>query len=663
MILNDAFVNNGMSHVGANLASGAIVGTSATALTTIGLASLGAAPETLGASLVVGAAALAATSIIGIFTGQEQDRKEKEAKEEAQRQKSNLITFADTRQRFLTTLPKYGYNFDRALEAFPDKNMLGMDDSTWTTFSNNCRSMFTQRPNNNPPTPTSGDAPTGEQQRINDLFSKYITHQLIGRVCSGNKGCKELRRQDRGNLTAEEIDFLDDKTAGTWQYQADMQVEMSTQELFYTRKRIGEAQTEMLNEWNNNQKVANQLDPYIVETASLDPTFRQRYDLAIKLDAQQRVVDAYQNDQTRLEQLPKNIIDVATQDPDFDHMIHQYYDSMETTAGQLSISVSQLVELQELPEDQQADRYQQFQFDNIKTDPKIVTEAQQISKEEEQVREAGFYDIDQAFLETDPTAITSWHPSDSQILQAHAAGMNLNEYVDYMHQLALGKTGDYTKLPKYTDEQLRASGLLDYSHFQDELQMAGYRKDLYLYDPETRHFTLNPNVTNSAIPSTQESFISRYTPRYLLQARQSYADMVHGLNQQTQSEVDNYNNNLMKELTSYGRHYDEIVANINDQRLYEGRSDLLFYDVGKMYNQNRIQFQPVSEKLSDAPSNVLSKDETMGRQLSQQVNIKEKYALDDQEYRDVKLDIQSKNIVDPNEEQVSQSVESVKSSA
>jgi hypothetical protein len=54
-----------------------------------------------------------------------------------------------------------------------------------------------------------------------------------------------------------------------------MQVEMSVQELNYTRQRMGDAQTEMLNAWNNEQKVANQLDPYIVETASLDPTFRQ----------------------------------------------------------------------------------------------------------------------------------------------------------------------------------------------------------------------------------------------------------------------------------------------------------------------------------------------------------------------------------------------------
>ena len=226
----------------------------------------------------------------------------------------------------------------------------------------------------------------------------------------------------------------------------------------------------------------------------------------------------------------------------------------------------------------------------------------------------------------------------------------------------MGEVGDYTKLPKYSDDQLRASGLLDYSHFQDELQMANYRKDLYLYDPETRQFTLNPNITNSGIPSTQESFISRYTPRYLLQARQQYGDMIHGLNAKNQNEVDNYNNNLMRELTSYGKNYDSIVANINNERLYEGRSDLLYYDVGKLYNQNKIEFNPLSDKLSDAPTNAVSQDVATKRQLGQQVSIKAKYTLSDTQYRDVKLDIQSKGIVNPNPQQVKTSVQNVKSS-
>jgi hypothetical protein len=93
------------------------------------------------------------------------------------------------------------------------------------------------------------------------------------------------------------------------------------------------------------------------------------------------------------------------------------------------VTIPQLIELQKLEGDTQKDKYQEFQFDNIKQNQTVVEQAKEISKEEDQVREAGFYDIDQALFETDPTAITTWHPTDSQILQAHSAGMTLNEYV------------------------------------------------------------------------------------------------------------------------------------------------------------------------------------------------------------------------------------------
>ena len=197
--------------------------------------------------------------------------------------------------------------------------------------------------------------------------------------------------------------------------------------------------------------------------------------------------------------------------------------------------------------------------------------------------------------------------------------------------------------------------------------MAGYRKDLYAYDADTRQFTLNPNITNSGIPSTQTTFISKYTPRYLLEARQQYADMVHGLNQKNQNEVDNFNNNLLKELSQYGRNYDSIVANVNDQRLYEGRTDLLFYNVGKIYNQNKIDFKQLSENLDDAPSSV-SKSDSTKRNLAQQTKINKKFAAAERygisvtQYNEVKANIQSKNQANPTDSQVQQAIQEVKSS-
>jgi hypothetical protein len=52
--------------------------------------------------------------------------------------------------------------------------------------------------------------------------------------------------------------------------------------------------------------------------------------------------------------------------------------------------------------------------------------------------------------------------------------------------------------------------------------------------------------------------------------------MIHGLNETNQNEIDNYNANLMRELTSYGKYYDAIVSDINNERLYQGEVDLFF---------------------------------------------------------------------------------------
>ena len=87
-----------------------------------------------------------------------------------------------------------------------------------------------------------------------------------------------------------------------------------------------------------------------------------------------------------------------------------------------------------------------------------------------------------------------------------------------------------------------------------------------------------------------------------------------------------------------------------------------------MYNQNRIEFQPLSEKLSDAP-NVVSQDVATGRQLSEEARMErkqvaaEKYGLSVKQYDDMKRDIASKGITNVTQEQINQAVAEVKSSS
>jgi hypothetical protein len=392
---------------------------------------------------------------------------------------------------------------------------------------------------------------------------KYITHNLIQKVCTGGN-CQDLKAKDPGPLSEDEEKVLEEGTAGTWKPQADMQVDMSVQEIAYTGQRIQEAKKKMISAWNSDQKLPSQLDPYLVQTALLDPRWEEEFKTAIKLDAQERVVDAYASDQKKFEQLPNNIRKAASFDPEFASVIHSYYHDMESTAEKLQVTIPQLIELQGIEGEAQRDRYEEMQFDNVKRQEDVVESARDLAATQQAVRDAGFYDLDQAYMETDPTHISQWKPTDSQILQAHSAGMNLNQYVEYMQQLSLGQAGDYRKLTRYSDADLTMYGQLDFSHFRDEIQMAGYRPDLYLYNPDTREIYLNPNA-KTTLPTGGE-FISDYTPEYLKKARQEYADMIHGLNEESQRAVDEYNNRLLSESP------DE-------------------------YEQNKMSFTPMSESL------------------------------------------------------------------
>ncbi len=659
LLLNNAFVNMGASHAAANVGSSALVGAGTTA--TIGAISLAAAPETLGLSLAVGAFATGVSALVGFFTGKAQDDAEAAAKKKQQDARNLVNNTATARRQLLASLPQYNYNFDKAVAGFKDKKSLGEDTDTWTAFSRSATQLFVPKPSNTPaPAPGGTDTkpPDADQQRLNNLFGKYIQHQLVSDVCAGvGTGCDALRAKDQGELTDDETKFLNDKTGSTWKTQADMQVEMSKQELNYTQKRIQLAQQGMVNAWNDAQKLPDQLDPYTTQTAYLDPTFQAKFQKAIKLDAQQRVINAYYSDQTRLEALPPNIQAAAGYDKDFKGVMDAFYSSMDSTASQLEVTLPQLIQLQSMSGEQQRSAYQGMQFDRIKTQRSVVKDAQQLSTEQDQVRAAGFYDIDQAFMQTDPTAISSWKPTDSQILQAHAAGLNLNQYVAYMHQLALGQAGDYSKLPTYTEAQLRSSGLLDYSHLQDELQVAGYRRDLYLYDPATRMFTLNPSVPNLPDQDQISSFISAYTPAYLVKARNDYKNMINGLNEQNQASVDQYNTNLRRQLTVYGAQYTDMVAAQNEYLISHSGpvTQLLHFDVDQMFNQYTIDYnqletalptkdQPIGGGVTapglPASTGTTGGDGDGGRELSEKEKMEkaaaERYGMDIAEYKHMK---------------------------
>jgi hypothetical protein len=664
MIFNSYLYNRIHSHAAANAISSVSVGTAAVAGSAIMGASVGAAPETMGVSLVVGALAVAGITAYGFFSGDTEDKRERD-------QINNIKSTASARTQLIKSLPQYKYNINRAIDKFPNKTALGIDDDSWNSFKSGLESTFrgaTQTP--------TGQAvekqkekkiASADQEKINQLFEKQITHYTIKELCKKSTCSDELKSKDKGALNKEEYDWLNNKMSGTLTEQENLQIQLNLQSLKFTQTEIQQSQTQMLDSWNNNQQLIT--NPDTLRFSNLDPTWKDRFDTYAKLDSQRRVIIAYQDNQTTFDQLPKNIRTMANLDPEFQSTIQKYYSDMETTARDMNISITQLVQIQGTPLAQQQRVYEGMQFDTIKQNQQVVSDAQRISTEEDAVRQSAehFYDIDQAYILTDPTGITSWNPSDAQILQAYNAGMTLREYTDYMHELAKGEDGDFSRLPIYTQQQIKQFTDADVAHFNDELNMTGH-EGLYTWDEQNRSWVLhNKNNTLSTRP-----YSSPFIPERILRARQEYATMIHGLNDENQQSVDTFNTNLMRDLSSYGRHYDAMVGDINDERLRAGRTDLLFYDVGKIYNKNRIEFKPMSDvykprELSEQTKQTGELTPAQQREIDNAYKMFDsdnqrpvKETLSRRQYTNVKRNIESKNIRNPDTQQLETAVQEVK---
>lgn len=636
-LLNNFFRNSReMSHTASNMLSTGLV--SAGATTAIWGMGWTGAGESGGLTLVAAALTTSVLELMSFLSGQEQDKE------------VDLINSSNkVRQELIETLPKYNYSYGKALKAFIDEGKskgLNMNNTDWRAFDKSMRETFSEKSITSKPTQSQGqglppipkhvldeirrlensgsavDKTRAQKMRdvyanrklksgltekedkvIQSYFGKYIIHNLIKKVCADKDCNPELLKQDKGELTDEEKSLLNEKTDFTWQSHADMQVSVSIKQMEYTQKRVQSAKEYIINMWEKHRLLPEQIhDPDAVALANLDPNFKQAYENAVKLDAQKLVVDAYYKDQTKFENLPEGIQKAANLDKSFYYHIHVFYEDTEKEAAKMNLSVPQLIELQGLPEKEQNKKYRMFQFDYAKMDEKTVNEALDIAKEEDTVREAGYYDIDQAYLSTDPTAVGIWKPTDSQILQAHSAGMTLQQYVNYMHELSKGKEGDFSRLPKFNEDQIRQSGILDFSHFQDELQMAGFDKNMYTYDPETLSITLNPNVSNVPIPSTENKFVSKYTPENLRRLHQETADLIHGLDQQNQGIIDTYNSKLREQLSVFGKNYNKQVASINDNRSYHGINNLLVYDPEADYQKYHLEFKPAEISTINHPA-------------------------------------------------------------
>jgi hypothetical protein len=124
--------------------------------------------------------------------------------------------------------------------------------------------------------------------------------------------------------------------------------------------------------------------------------------------------------------------------------------------------------------------------------PEAVEQAVKIASVEDNVRDHGYYDLDIALLKNDPTSIESFKPTDSQIYIAHSAGLTLQQYYNYIHELAKGKDGNFDNLPVLSDAEKSRLGFNDFDQFQEEVKLSGQDPNAYGYDYQNQLIFLKP---------------------------------------------------------------------------------------------------------------------------------------------------------------------------
>ena len=493
MFLNKKFLEAGMSHTTSNLLS-----TTATAGTLTGLIFLAAAlgAETGGASLVLAAGALAVSELIAWWSGNTEDQKEEDRLNEIKKVQTTNIY----RTRLLQSLEKFDYDYNTAFKNFTDKDKLGMDDEDWKPFMIRLYNTFNKSEFSNGKLPIPDNSKqktlTEDDKTIALLMSKYIARETILKACANTECSEATLEQIPRELFEGEINFLNDKTASTWKTIAQVSIEQSYQENKLTNKRVETARKIIINNWQQNKQTPDSLDPddraVLLAYANLDETWLEQFKSAVNQEALNFAIDAYNNDQTKQHELPQYIKDALAYKPDKVTELNQYYAHIEESSKNINVSVEQYLTLQKTPDMEQKQLYDQYQFQNKQTNPEAVKEAIKIATVEDKVKKSGYYDLDLALLKTDPTSIESFRPSDSQIFIAHSAGLTLQEYYDYVHELAKGPDGNFENLPTLTDAEKSRLGFNDFAQFQEEVQLAGQNPDSYGYDFQNYQIFLKP---------------------------------------------------------------------------------------------------------------------------------------------------------------------------
>ena len=494
-----------------------------TALTGLGVGvSAALAPETMGTSLIAGAIATGVGTIIAAFEGDKEARarREQEAAYQqaladqaaAQAEVDAIRTKTEARTRFLRTLPKYDYDFNKAWTAFDDKDGLGMREDDYGDWANNTRGIFAevpkipnvkqQNPNIDPETgefnqyanlDTTGMTPVEAQNAAvaQNLYQRALNNAMIDRVCQEATGeCNaNLLAHKQRELLPEEVEFLNQQSAGLAFPTIANQVELQYQEFEMLHGRQSAARQEIKRLWDED-KIDIYLDPdeqdqLMIDRSNTSTNFTQEMQDYIRDSTQREIMAAYYHDGTKIDDIDPAIAAAASRyDEGYYQAINTFYNGMEYNANQLGLDIFQLMELQAI------------------------------------------------------------------------------EHEDLWDYTSPANTGKGRRQMQAELSQMRA-----------EKQLNRY-KEMLDFNIENNPSLLVPDFEPITNPLDQ---------------------MSQGIDRSNQQAIDDYNANLRAALSSMGAEYEQAVEGINNQRLYQGRTDLLFFQTADLYNRYRIDAIPTPD--------------------------------------------------------------------
>jgi hypothetical protein len=607
MYLQNLFLRNGMNHAGANSASGAITGVVGVGLSAgLMYAGIVSAPATFGMSIALAVGAIAVSTIAGAIFGAQQDREARDY--------TNKYNFE--RNILVENLPRHGYDVDKTIAAVQAEN----PDAFWgewykdgaQEFIYMLRETFNERPYVH----RDAASVSADDLKTNGYMQRHMMDAL--RWKGTQSGHPEFASIEVDELKPDEIKWLDEKTNGTWRMNAELQANIQYQSMINDQLKTDTAQKAVYTYWYNNKTLVG-LDERTLERArrndagiissggDVSTTFQSQLDRHTMLDAQNIILQMFQTSGTKYENINPELIANAERDPNFKAIATDYQTNMIATADRMNITLPQLVILQQTPPERQARLYQNYQFDVLKQNNQVVGEVIDLNNQVDFANQTGqdFYDIDQYRLHgmTDEQR-SLWNPVEAQIYLAHQAGMSLQQYNDYLHELGKGNRGDFNNLPEYTELQLRQQFDADIEHFYAELAMSGHEGE-YIYNPQTQSFELNPNSASYGAPmamsmmSTKSFQIDPFIPASLAKSNQDFSDMAHGINESQAAEADAYNLQLAMELGAYDAEHRRAVADYNAYHNLRGLDGGVYFNAEEEYQRRRVVYNPISENIYD----------------------------------------------------------------